>query len=170
MYFPVRRRAAGHDCQEETDEVHPARPAAAGRRGRDRAAGCGGRRGRVQPGQPSARRHPGRAVARPAHGRPAAGFGQASAGGRDGSRASPRSSPAVAVPGFGYYAGPAASITARQNGQLVHASLARWSAAPGIVIFWFPGTTPASAPLTGLAAYTDSGHLLPAGNTTTGHG
>lgn len=78
--------------------------------------------------------------------------------------------PAVAVPEFGYYAGPAASITARQDGHLVHASLARWSASPGIVIFWFPATTTHPAPVTGLAAYTATGHHLPAGHTTTGIG
>jgi hypothetical protein len=79
-------------------------------------------------------------------------------------------SPEVVIPEFGYYAGPAATITAERSGQLVHASLARWSVDPSIVVFWFPGTTPASTPLTGLAAYTNSGHLLPAGSTTTGHG
>lgn len=78
--------------------------------------------------------------------------------------------PAVAVPEFGYYAGPAASITARQDGHLVHASLARWSASPGIVIFWFPATTTHPTPVTGLAAYTATGHHLPAGHTTTGIG
>ncbi len=79
-------------------------------------------------------------------------------------------SPTVAVPEFGYYAGPAAVITARQGGQLVHASLARWSADPGIVIFWFPTTRHTSTPLTGLAAYTATGRQLPSGNTAAGHG
>ena len=46
-------------------------------------------------------------------------------------------SPAVAVPEFGYYAGPAATITAQQGGRQVQAHLARWSADPRIVIFWF---------------------------------
>ena len=79
-------------------------------------------------------------------------------------------SPAVHVPEFGYYAGPAAAITARQGGRLVHASLARWSANPGIVIFWFPATTANTSALTGLAAYSATGHQLPAGNTSTGVG
>jgi hypothetical protein len=39
-------------------------------------------------------------------------------------------SPAVAVPEFGYYAGPAATITAQEGGRQVRAHLARWSANP----------------------------------------
>ena len=77
---------------------------------------------------------------------------------------------AVAVPEFGYYAGPAATITARQGGHLIHASLAHWSASPRIVIFWFPTTARHHTPLTALAAYTTTGHHLPTGNTTTGVG
>ena len=78
-------------------------------------------------------------------------------------------SPAVAVPEFGYYAGPAATITAREGGRQVQAHLARWSASPRIVIFWF---TPSSAGRTpqNLAAYNAAGQLLPAGHATPGLG
>ncbi|MGI8446361.1 MAG: hypothetical protein ACR2MP_04070, partial [Streptosporangiaceae bacterium] len=83
-------------------------------------------------------------------------------------------SPAVAIPEFGYYSGPAATITARQGGRLVHADLARWSVNRGIVIFWFSrqsataGT--AGTALTGLAAYDAAGHQLPAGHPAPGQG
>jgi len=79
-------------------------------------------------------------------------------------------SPAVAVPEFGYYAGPAATITAREGGRQVQAHLARWSANPRIVIFWFsPSTSLGRAPHH-LTAYSAAGHQLPAGNSTPGHG
>jgi hypothetical protein len=72
-------------------------------------------------------------------------------------------SPAVAVPEFGYYAGPAAEITAVEGGQQVRADVARWSVNPGIVIFWFPpGTDPGGAPLQDLTASDAAGHQLPA--------
>jgi hypothetical protein len=79
-------------------------------------------------------------------------------------------SPEVAVPEFGYYAGPAAAITAQQGGRTVAAQLARWSADSSIVIFWFPATIQTGAPVASLAAYSSSGHLLPAGHTAPGHG
>jgi hypothetical protein len=80
-------------------------------------------------------------------------------------------SPAAAIPEFGYYAGPATAITARDAGRLVHAHLARWSVNPRIVVFWFtPPAAPASATLTGLAAYNHAGHRLPAGNPAPGRG
>ena len=79
-------------------------------------------------------------------------------------------SPAVAVPEFGYYAGPAATITAREGGRQVQAHLARWSANSRIVIFWFsPSTSPGHAPHQ-LTAYSTAGHKLPAGNSAPGHG
>ena len=78
-------------------------------------------------------------------------------------------SPAVAIPEFGYYAGPAATITAREGGQQVQAHLARWSANPRIVIFWFTPASTASAPHN-LTAYSAAGHPLPAGNSAPGHG
>jgi hypothetical protein len=80
-------------------------------------------------------------------------------------------SPAVTIPEFGYYAGPAASITALDHGRVIHARLARWSVNPRIVVFWFiPPAAPAGATLTGLAAYDAAGHQLPAGSTAPGHG
>ena len=78
-------------------------------------------------------------------------------------------SPAVAVPEFGYYAGPAATITAQQGGRQVQAHLARWSADPRIVIFWFAPGSAGSAP-ENLAAYNAAGQQLPAGHVTPGHG
>jgi hypothetical protein len=83
--------------------------------------------------------------------------------------ASSVASPAVAVPEFGYYTGPAATITAREGGRQVQAHLDRWSANPRIVIFWFsPGTSPGRAPHN-LTAYNTAGHRLPAGHSTPGH-
>ena len=80
-------------------------------------------------------------------------------------------SPPVAIPEFGYYAGPAASIAALDHGRVIHARLARWSVNPRIVVFWFiPPAVPAGATLTGLAAYDAAGHQLPAGSTAPGHG
>jgi hypothetical protein len=78
-------------------------------------------------------------------------------------------SPAVAIPEFGYYAGPAATITARAGGRQVQAHLTRWSANPRIVIFWFTPASTASAPRN-LAAHSTAGHPLPAGNSAPGHG
>jgi hypothetical protein len=79
--------------------------------------------------------------------------------------------PAVAIPEFGYYSGPAATITALDNGRVIHAGLARWSVNPRIVIFWFlPPAAPAGTTLTGLAAYDAAGHQLPAGQATPGNG
>jgi hypothetical protein len=80
-------------------------------------------------------------------------------------------SPAVAIPEFGYYAGPAASVTALDHGRVIHARLARWRVNPRIVVFWFiPPAAPAGATLTGLAAYAAAGHQLPAGSTAPGNG
>ena len=80
-------------------------------------------------------------------------------------------SPAVTIPEFGYYAGPAASITALDHGRVIHARLARWSVNPRIVVFWFiPPAAPAGATLTGLAAHDAAGHQLPAGSAAPGHG
>jgi hypothetical protein len=80
-------------------------------------------------------------------------------------------SPAVAIPEFGYYAGPAASITAWQGGRLVHADLGRWNVNRRIVIFWFARQAgSAGTALTGLAAYDAAGHQLPAGHPASGQG
>ena len=79
-------------------------------------------------------------------------------------------SPAVAIPEFGYYAGPAATITAQAGGQQIQAHLARWSANTRIVIFWFtPSTSPGHAPHH-LTAYNTAGRKLPAGHSAPGHG
>ena len=79
--------------------------------------------------------------------------------------------PGTAIPEFGYYAGPAATITASVNGKPVQASIARWNLNPQIVIFWFPATArPSATAPYGLTAYDASGHLLPAGHNTPGNG
>lgn len=78
-------------------------------------------------------------------------------------------SPALAVPEFGYYAGPAATITAQEGGRQVQAHLARWSVSPRIVIFWFSPSATGSAPQN-LAAYNAAGQQLPVGQATQGHG
>ena len=69
-------------------------------------------------------------------------------------------SPAVAVPEFGYYAGPAATITAREGGRQVQAHLARWSANPRIVIFWFTPSSTGGTPQN-LTAYSTAGQSCP---------
>jgi hypothetical protein len=74
---------------------------------------------------------------------------------------------AEGMPTFGYYAGPAARITARAGGRTVTAQRAVWSDDPRVVLFWFP---PADRPLTGLTAYDRAGRELPAGNNGVGVG
>ena len=81
--------------------------------------------------------------------------------------------PGVAVPEFGYYAGPAVKITGMAGGREVQARTARWSADPGIVIFWFaPARAPgrSAAIVTGLTAYDAAGQPLPAGHGSPGVG
>ena len=81
--------------------------------------------------------------------------------------------PTVAVPEFGYYAGAAVKITGTVAARQVRAHTARWSADPGIVIFWFaPAGDPAQAAaiVTGLAAYAADGRRLPAGHSIPGTG
>lgn len=73
----------------------------------------------------------------------------------------------VDVPTFGYYAGPAAKITAKIGGKTVQAHQATWSQDSKIVIFWFDGT--AGDP-THVTAFDSAGHTLPSGRTTVGHG
>ncbi|KZB81655.1 hypothetical protein [Amycolatopsis regifaucium] len=70
------------------------------------------------------------------------------------------------IPSFGYYAGPAAKITAKVNGKTVTAHQAAWSVDPNIVVFWFDS---AADPLK-LAAFDASGKKLPVGNPDVGHG
>ena len=43
----------------------------------------------------------------------------------------------VDLPMFGYYVGPAATITARADGRLVTAQTAQWSEDESVVLFWF---------------------------------
>jgi len=68
----------------------------------------------------------------------------------------------VAMPEFGYYAGPAAKITGVVNGTTVQAGQARWSVNPRIVIFWFP----AGANASGLTAYNAAGQQLAGGDSS----
>lgn len=77
----------------------------------------------------------------------------------------------TAIPEFGYYAGAAVKVTGTVAGREVRARTARWSADPGIVIFWFaPAGNPANATITGLAAYAAGGRRLPPGHSTPGTG
>ncbi len=81
--------------------------------------------------------------------------------------------PLVPFPEFGYYAGPAASITGRAggHGRLLHAQTARWGLNHKIVIFWFPPrANPHHRQLTSLTARDSHGSPLPAGNNTPGVG
>jgi hypothetical protein len=71
------------------------------------------------------------------------------------------------MPTFGYYAGPAARITATAGGRTVTAEQAAWSADTRVVVFWFP---PAAPSPTGLAAYDSAGRTLPAGHNGVGVG
>jgi hypothetical protein len=41
-------------------------------------------------------------------------------------------------PMYGYYVGPAATITVKSRGKVVTAETATWSENPGVVLFWFP--------------------------------
>jgi hypothetical protein len=74
--------------------------------------------------------------------------------------------PAAAMPEFGYYAGPAVKITALDGTQHVRAHLARWSANPRVVIFWFtPAADPGGGALHDLAAYNTAGRHITSGHT-----
>jgi hypothetical protein len=70
------------------------------------------------------------------------------------------------VPSFGYYAGPAAKITAQIGGSPVIAHQARWSADPDVVVFWFDTAADPGR----LRAYDAAGNKLPTGSTGVGHG
>jgi hypothetical protein len=67
------------------------------------------------------------------------------------------------VPSFGYYYGPAATITA-QSGV---AHQAQWSVDPNVVVFWFDSGV---AEPEGLKAFDAAGTELPTGDTGVGHG
>ncbi|MCR6486365.1 hypothetical protein M8542_26405 [Amycolatopsis sp. OK19-0408] len=65
------------------------------------------------------------------------------------------------IPVFGYFAGQAARITTTVHGKTVEASLAKWTADPNVVVFWFdPVAVPNSAVLTPLIAYDADGKRL----------
>jgi hypothetical protein len=65
------------------------------------------------------------------------------------------------IPVFGYFAGPAERITTTVHGKTVEAMLAKWTADPDVVIFWFdPAAVPDSAVLTPLIAYDADGKRL----------
>ena len=65
------------------------------------------------------------------------------------------------IPVFGYFAGPAVRITTTVRDKTVEASLAKWTADPNVVIFWFdPAKVPDSASLTPLVAYDVNGKRL----------
>jgi len=68
----------------------------------------------------------------------------------------------TSVPAFGYYVGPAVSITATAGGRQVRAAQAVWSEDPRVVVFWFdnPG-----GPIADLAAFDARGNRLAAGDT-----
>jgi hypothetical protein len=74
-------------------------------------------------------------------------------------------------PEFGYYAGPAAKITATLGGKRVQAHQGTWSADPQIVVFWFSLTdVPVGAQPADLSAFDTNGHQLPTGNTNVNRG
>ncbi|RKN30420.1 hypothetical protein [Micromonospora musae] len=65
------------------------------------------------------------------------------------------------VPTFGYFVGPAMRIVGTVDGRQVNAELARWSADPRVVIFWFDPTTLApGVRLDGILAYDKRGARL----------
>jgi hypothetical protein len=66
-----------------------------------------------------------------------------------------------AVPMFGYYAGPAATITGTLGSRPVTARQAVWSEDTGVVVFWFE---PAGGTVTNLVAVDAAGNRLPAGD------
>jgi hypothetical protein len=88
----------------------------------------------------------------------------------------------VNFPMYGYYVGPAATITVKSRGKVVTARTETWSENPDVVLFWFPLTevylkpdkksplykqhkvTPGELPDTsGWSAYDATGKLLPVG-------
>ncbi|MGW3960229.1 hypothetical protein ACWED2_10445 [Amycolatopsis sp. NPDC005003] len=65
------------------------------------------------------------------------------------------------IPVFGYFAGPAGKVTTTVHGRTVEAKLAKWSADPSVVFFWFnPDEVPDSAVLTPLIAFDADGKRL----------
>jgi hypothetical protein len=71
------------------------------------------------------------------------------------------------IPTFGYYAGPAAKITAGG----VTARQAVWSEDPGVVVFWFdPADVSRDFTASDLAAFDRTGRKLPTGHSEVGVG
>lgn len=71
------------------------------------------------------------------------------------------------IPTFGYYAGPAAKITAGG----VTARQAVWSEDPGVVVFWFdPADVSRNFTASDLAAFDRAGRKLPTGHAEVGVG
>jgi hypothetical protein len=65
------------------------------------------------------------------------------------------------IPVFGYFAGPAASITSTVRGKTVTAKTTVWSEDPNVVFFWFDqADVPSSDVLTPLIAYDAKGERL----------
>jgi hypothetical protein len=81
--------------------------------------------------------------------------------------------PTVNFPEFGYYAGPAATITGQVHGSgpVLRAATAHWSLNRSIVLFWFPPrTNPRAGQLTNLSAADAHGNPLPSGHNNPGVG
>jgi hypothetical protein len=81
--------------------------------------------------------------------------------------------PTVNFPEFGYYAGPAATITGQLHGSgpLLHAATAHWSLNHSIVLFWFPPrVNPHAGQISNLSATDAHGNTLPGGHNNPGVG
>ena len=77
----------------------------------------------------------------------------------------------AATPAFGYYAGPAAKITAQGKGGTVTARQAVWSGDSAVVVFWFdPAEVGKEFMPKNLTAFDAAGERLPAGNNRPGVG
>lgn len=78
----------------------------------------------------------------------------------------------AATPAFGYYAGPAAKITAQgKDGGTVTARQAGWSGDRAVVVFWFdPAEVGKEFSPKNLTAFDAAGERLPTGNSTPGVG
>jgi hypothetical protein len=73
------------------------------------------------------------------------------------------------VPEFGYYVGPATRIVRAVGGSTQVGRQAVWDRRPGIVVFWFPDTTP-DGPDGTVTAYDAAGAELPGGHDQLGRG
>ena len=68
------------------------------------------------------------------------------------------------TPAFGYFVGPADTITVKADGRTVTAEHRAWSVDPSVRIFWLPERVGPGARLSGLRAVDRNGDKLPAGN------